>query len=242
MNETQIDTLKWAKQGLATLTRQLDLVFENAPVMMHSIDHEGKLIKVNRAWLQAMGYERDEVLGRKSIDFLTEASRRRAIEETIPLFWKAGEAHSIGYEMVRKDGQCLDLLLDAHLCTHPTREPVSIAALSAAHDPQQWLEASTTLKTLQRLSRLAHALENALSEQADKQSDPPQIKQSPDPVAAGALLAVWQDISASLRVLTQANEERLDELADAHRELGAVAKSIDRTLRDLGDDAAGRRT
>ena len=123
MNETQIDTLKWAKQGLATLPRQLDLVFENPPVMMHSIDHEGKLIKVNRAWLQAMGYERDEVLGRKSIDFLTEASRRRAIEETIPLFWKAGEAHSIGYEMVRKDGQCLDLLLDAHPAPIPPGSP-----------------------------------------------------------------------------------------------------------------------
>ena len=46
------------------------LIFESAPVMMHSIDRDGRIVAVNREWLKRLGYERDEVLGRKSIDFL----------------------------------------------------------------------------------------------------------------------------------------------------------------------------
>jgi hypothetical protein len=53
------------------------------------------------------------VLGKKSIDFLTEDSRMRAIIDTLLLFWKVGTARSIGYQFVRKDGDVLDLLLDA---------------------------------------------------------------------------------------------------------------------------------
>ena len=49
--------------------------YNNTPVMLHSIDDCGRLISVSNFWLKHLGYERDEVLGRKSTDFFTPESR-----------------------------------------------------------------------------------------------------------------------------------------------------------------------
>ena len=65
-----------------------DHLFDTAPVMMHSLDSDGRIIEVNRLWLQRLGYERQDVLGMKSTDFLSEESRLRAIKDTPPLFWR----------------------------------------------------------------------------------------------------------------------------------------------------------
>ncbi len=59
-------------------------LYNKTPIMMHSIDDEGSLVSVNDYWLQVLGYKRSEVLGRKVPDFLTEASRRYALEVAIP--------------------------------------------------------------------------------------------------------------------------------------------------------------
>ena len=86
-------------------------LYNNTPVMMHSIDHDGKLTTVNDYWLEALGYERSDVLGRRSTDFLTEASRRRAIEVNLPRFQRTGVAKDIEYQMVKKNGEVIDVLL-----------------------------------------------------------------------------------------------------------------------------------
>src|SRR5690554_5833697 len=51
-------------------------LIEQAPVMMHCMDADGRITSVSDLWLATLGYRRDEVIGRRSTDFLTEASRR----------------------------------------------------------------------------------------------------------------------------------------------------------------------
>ena len=117
------------EQALYSAEEYYDVVFDGAPVMMHAIDTEGKIVKVNRMWLAKLGYAKGEVLGRRSTDFLTDASRLRALTETIPLFWRTGSAHSIGYQLVRKDGRVIDVLLDAEVIPGAPGTPTSIAAV-----------------------------------------------------------------------------------------------------------------
>ena len=69
-------------------------------------EHELRLIEV-------LGYERSEAIGRKSVEFLTEESRRDAEEVALPEFWKRGAARDIPYQFVRKDGEIVDILLSA---------------------------------------------------------------------------------------------------------------------------------
>ncbi|MFO0981299.1 MAG: PAS domain S-box protein [Planctomycetota bacterium] len=101
-----------------TLYREAELndvtsQYEKTPVMLHSIDREGRLVSVSDRWLEVLGYERHEVLGRRSVDFLTEASRSYAESEILPSFFATGSCRNVPYQFVRKNGEVVDVLLSA---------------------------------------------------------------------------------------------------------------------------------
>ncbi len=98
-------------QTVKQYSRDLEHLYNDTPVMMHSIGSEGKLVNVNDYWLRVLGYERSEVLGRRSTDFLTEASRRYAVEVALPLFFDTGVVKDVEYQMVKKNGEVIDVLL-----------------------------------------------------------------------------------------------------------------------------------
>jgi len=81
--------------------------------MMHSIDQTGTLVEVNDYWLKTLGYERDEVLGRKATDFLNEASRKYSLEVVQPAFFRDGFCKNITYQFIKKNGELVDVLLSA---------------------------------------------------------------------------------------------------------------------------------
>ena len=109
------------------LTRPYDLLFRelkqsemryrhlylDTPVMLHSIDREGRLVSVSNYWLDTLGYEKSEVLGRSITEFHTEASRRYAEEVVIPEFFRTGSCKEVPYQFVKKNGEILDVLLSA---------------------------------------------------------------------------------------------------------------------------------
>jgi PAS domain S-box-containing protein len=86
---------------------------EDTPVMLHSLDREWRLLSVCAQWLRALGYERDEVVGRHFADFLTEDSRRFAVETVLPEFARSGGCSNVSCQMVRRDGQVIDVLMSA---------------------------------------------------------------------------------------------------------------------------------
>jgi len=88
-------------------------LYNETPVLMHSIDAEGRIAEVNNHWLKTLGYEREEVLGKKSTDFLSEASRKRALEVVLPAFFRDGFVKDISCQFVKKNGDVMDVLLSA---------------------------------------------------------------------------------------------------------------------------------
>jgi len=88
-------------------------LFRRTPLMMHSIDHQGRLIEVSDAWLETLGYERDEVINTRLIHYLSEDSRRLAEGSILPQFFRQGFVRDIPYQMVRKNGDILDVLISA---------------------------------------------------------------------------------------------------------------------------------
>lgn len=88
-------------------------VYRQTPAMMHSIDANGHIVEVSDRWLMKLGYERDQVLGRPSTDFLTPASQKYAHDVVLPAFFKTGECRDIAYQFVHANGDALDVLLTA---------------------------------------------------------------------------------------------------------------------------------
>ena len=88
-------------------------LYEKAPVMMHSATLQRRLLSVNDAWLDRLGYQRAEVLGRLSTDFLTPESRQYAEGTVVPRFIALGYVRDVDYQMVTKSGEILDVQLSA---------------------------------------------------------------------------------------------------------------------------------
>lgn len=108
-----ITELKDTLHALTDCSTRYERCYHELPVMLHSIDEGGRILDVNAEWLRTMGYERGEVIGRRSVDFLTEESRRYALEKTLPSFFRIGYARDVPYSFVTKDGKVVEVLLSA---------------------------------------------------------------------------------------------------------------------------------
>lgn len=78
-------------------------LFEQAPLGYQSLDEEGRFIIVNEAWLETLGYSREEVIGKWFGDFLAE-EYVQPFRERFPLFKARGEFHS-EFQMIHKNGE-----------------------------------------------------------------------------------------------------------------------------------------
>jgi PAS domain S-box-containing protein len=81
-----------------------------APMMLHSIDRQGLITEVSDRWLSKLGYTYDEVIGRPSVDFLTQESARYARDVVLPEFFATGRC-DVEYEMRHKDGSIVPVRL-----------------------------------------------------------------------------------------------------------------------------------
>jgi PAS domain S-box-containing protein len=88
-------------------------LYIDTPGMLHSIDHDGCLVSVSNYWLETLGYERSEVLGRVILEFLTAESRSYATKIVLPEFFRTGFCTEVPYQFVKKNGQILDVRLSA---------------------------------------------------------------------------------------------------------------------------------
>ena len=109
----EADGRRLAQNELRESEERFRHLYNDTPVMLHSIDQSGRLISVSNYWLEVLGYGRSEVLGRKSTEFLTEASRRYAEEVVLPDYFKTGFCKDVPYRIATKSGKTIDVLLSA---------------------------------------------------------------------------------------------------------------------------------
>jgi PAS domain S-box-containing protein len=77
--------------------------YEDSPLGYQSLDSEARLLDVNHKWLEATGYEKDEVIGHALSEFLSPTSavhHKESFERTKP----TGAPHGAELELQRKDG------------------------------------------------------------------------------------------------------------------------------------------
>jgi PAS domain S-box-containing protein len=102
-----------AESELQTSYERLKILYDRSPVMLHSLDRNHNLISVNDRWLEVMGYQRAEVIGRPFSDFLIPESQEFFRSRAWPAFLDAGWAKDVTYQMVKKDGGIIDVIINA---------------------------------------------------------------------------------------------------------------------------------
>ena len=107
-------------------------LYRSTPAMLHSIGRDGCIVDVSDYWLDKLGYSRDEVVGRMSVEFLDEPSRDRALKEVLPAFFESGFCENVPYTFIAKDGTPRDVRLTATALTDDDGKV--LMSLAVLHD------------------------------------------------------------------------------------------------------------
>jgi len=102
-NYNNITERKKIENELRESEERFSNLFERAPLGYQSLDFDGRINEVNEAWLMALGYQREEVIGKWFGDFLSPEFVD-VFCQRFPMFKAAGKVHS-EFEMLHKNGE-----------------------------------------------------------------------------------------------------------------------------------------
>jgi len=94
---------KRAEESLRESEERFRRLYEQSPAPYQSLDSEGNILDVNNAWLEDLGYERGDVIGKWFGDFLA-ADGPALFAQRFARFKALGEVHGVEFEMKRKCG------------------------------------------------------------------------------------------------------------------------------------------
>lgn len=104
-------------------------LFRKAPAMATSIAEDGAYLDVNDAFLRRLGYEREEMIGRPPLAFVTPASARRIKDEFRPALRRTGKLENKPISLVTKSGDVVDCLMNALVEHDPHGDYVRTVAM-----------------------------------------------------------------------------------------------------------------
>ena len=107
-----INTHKEIEMALEKSLKKYRNIYNKIPVMMYSINEHLEIISVSDFWLDKMGYERNEVIGKTSVDFMVEESPE-IISANLKKLLEDGFIKNIACKYVKKSGDVIDVLLSA---------------------------------------------------------------------------------------------------------------------------------
>jgi PAS domain S-box-containing protein len=153
---SDITARKKTEEALRQSEERYRRLYNDTPVMLHSIDPYGRLVSVSNCWLETLGYERSEVLGRISTDFHTAASRSYATDVVLPEFFRTGSCKEVPYQIVKKNGEIMDVLLSA--IAERDKEGKVVRSLAVMVDvTERKRTEDALLKSEDKFSRIFHS-------------------------------------------------------------------------------------
>jgi PAS domain S-box-containing protein len=109
----EISERERVEEALRLSERQYRRLYEKAPIPLHSLNANFGIESVSDAWLDLLGFGKDEVIGRQFTDFLTLESKFEEETINVPTFLHHGALKNVLYKMVKKDGETIDVKLSS---------------------------------------------------------------------------------------------------------------------------------
>ncbi|MEE4365201.1 MAG: PAS domain-containing protein [Desulfotignum sp.] len=158
----EIAQRKEAEKKLRMSEERYRDIYHKTPIMLHSIDTQGRIIRVSDHWVEVMGFARKEVIGRHLTDFFTTESKNYALSTIFPHFFETGFFKDVPYTYIKKNGGKIDILLSCYGVRDETGQVVRSLAVSV-----DVTEKNRTQKDLEiakeKLSRYSQDLEKQVS-------------------------------------------------------------------------------
>jgi PAS domain S-box-containing protein len=104
---------KLAEEALKKSAEEIHDLYNRAPTGYHSLDKDGTFVRINDTELEWLGYTREEVVGKINFkDLLTPRGQDKFLE-SFPKFMATGMVQDLEFDLIRKDGTILPVLLSA---------------------------------------------------------------------------------------------------------------------------------
>ena len=115
--DTEIEELRAAlqreRQARLDAEERHRRLFRALPVVALRLDGEGHILDMSDRWVEVLGLAREEVLGRRPSELMTEASRQRMFDAILPELTRTGRLNDEEVEFITKSGEVLDMLVSA---------------------------------------------------------------------------------------------------------------------------------
>ncbi|MEJ6391605.1 sensor domain-containing protein [Gymnodinialimonas ulvae] len=98
------------------------------PAMFHICDMRGRIIQVSDDWLTALGYAREEVIGRKNVSFLTDDCAATS-QTLMHVLFKDGSLDDLSNEFVAKSGAIVPVSLSAQVLLDDAGQNIGTATV-----------------------------------------------------------------------------------------------------------------
>ncbi|WP_262032314.1 MHYT domain-containing protein [Microvirga sp. Mcv34] len=129
-------------------------LYKKTPLPLHSLSEAGIIEHVSEAWLDLLGYRREEVVGRPITDFMTEDAIQHRSEEVWPTLLREGALKDVEYRLVTKSGAVLDVLMSGRVERDPEGQFQYI--LGGVLDVTARKRAEEALRQAQKIEALGH--------------------------------------------------------------------------------------
>ncbi|MFF8974277.1 PP2C family protein-serine/threonine phosphatase [Streptomyces sp. NPDC014995] len=153
----------------ALLEDSAEDLYENAPCGYLSTRMDGQIAKVNTTLLHWLGYQRDDLVGRKRFaDLLTVGGKLYHETHFAPLLRMQGEVRGIALDLKAADGSRLPVLVTSTVKTGSDGEPLLIrttvfdARDRRAYETELLRARQEAERERERIQRLANTLQKSL--------------------------------------------------------------------------------
>jgi len=234
-----ITTEKQAEIDLRASEQRYRNLYNKAPVMLASIDSQGRHSHVSDHWLERLGYDREEVVDRPGTDILTTDSARRFVEKDYPELLRTGECKDLEYQVVTKSGEVLDVLMSGIAEYDEDGDPVgAMAVISDITDrknvERKLIQAQKMESVGQLTGGLAHDFNNLLAVIAGNLQL--VARSLPDDEKTGrrigaAIKAAERGAELTKRLLAFSRRQKLEtQIIDANPLIEGISDMLKRTL------------
>ena len=217
---------------------RLRKLYRETPLPLHAIGPDGRIEESSDAWLDLLGYTREEALGRKLTDFMTEESAQRYQKAVRAASQCGGELPEAEYQFVRKSGGILDALLSAReelADGEPVRTLGGLIDITSRKRAEEALRQSQRMEAIGQLTGgVAHDFNNLLmviNGAAEKVKRSVPDKQVSLPLEMIAT-AVKRGSKLTSQLLSFARRQTLEtEVIDLAETLPHIGEMLKRSLR-----------
>ncbi len=105
------------EQRVDERTAELSDLYNNAPCGYQSLDEEGVFVRINDTELGWLGYTREELLGKLRFSDVITPDGVQTFAGCFPVFKQQGYMSDLQFDLVRKDGSIMPVLLSATAAT-----------------------------------------------------------------------------------------------------------------------------